>query len=103
MNRLRPATAEEARRPAGLLWEPRRRKEVWAESRTKRVLRPIRPSGTPDPHGEPGRRWGRLAGDETKSPPRCGPRSSALQSLPPHSLAFPGLPLPLPVSHPSLW
>lgn len=74
-----------------------------AESRIKRVLSPIRPRGTPDPHGRPGRRWGRLAGDETKSPPRCGPRSSAQQPLPPHSLAFPGLPFPLPVSHPSLW
>lgn len=39
-------------------------------------------------HQSPTADRGCLAGDETKSPPRCGPRSSALLPLPPHSLAL---------------
>lgn len=63
-------------------------REVAADSRTERVLRPVRGAGKSELHGRPGRRRSRLAGDGTEIPPGREPKSSALQPLPPHSPAL---------------
>lgn len=82
INRLRPTTAEKARRPAGLLCELGRREGARGgdQDRAGSQVTPVRGTGTPKPHG----RRSRLAGEPTL----LRVEGSALQPLPPHSPAL---------------